>query len=143
MPIGINGSGTVTGISVGGLPDGIVDTDMLSTGSKQGIAKAWVNFDGSGTLAVRDSFNVDSVTDNGTGDYTVNFTSGALSNANYAIAGSISFESNQSRNILSVATTAGSAYTAATTTVLRLESVNYGNGNAWDCLLYTSPSPRD
>ena len=31
MPIGINGSGTVTGISVGGLPDGIVDADMLAT----------------------------------------------------------------------------------------------------------------
>ena len=33
MPIGINGSGTVTGISVGGLPDGIVDTDMLAAGA--------------------------------------------------------------------------------------------------------------
>ena len=30
MPIAINGSGTVTGISVGGLPDGIVDTDMIA-----------------------------------------------------------------------------------------------------------------
>ena len=30
MPIAINGSGTVTGVSVGGLPDGIVDTDMLA-----------------------------------------------------------------------------------------------------------------
>ena len=33
MPIAINGSGTVTGISVGGLPDGIVDTDMLASGA--------------------------------------------------------------------------------------------------------------
>ena len=33
MPIAINGSGTVTGISVGGLPDGIVDTDMLAAGA--------------------------------------------------------------------------------------------------------------
>ena len=33
MPIAINGSGTVTGISVGGLPDGIVDTDMLADGA--------------------------------------------------------------------------------------------------------------
>ena len=30
MPIGINGSGTITGVSVGGLPDGIVDTDMIA-----------------------------------------------------------------------------------------------------------------
>ena len=33
MPIAINGSGTVTGVSVGGLPDGIVDTDMLANGA--------------------------------------------------------------------------------------------------------------
>ena len=31
MPISINGSGTITGVSVGGLPDGIVDTDMIAT----------------------------------------------------------------------------------------------------------------
>ena len=33
MPITINGSGTITGVSVGGLPDGIVDTDMLAAGA--------------------------------------------------------------------------------------------------------------
>ena len=33
MPIAINGSGTITGVSVGGLPDGIVDTDMLAAGA--------------------------------------------------------------------------------------------------------------
>ncbi len=36
--------------------------------------KAWVNFDGTGTVAIRASYNVSSITDNGTGDYTVNFT---------------------------------------------------------------------
>ena len=35
MPIAINGSGTVTGISVGGLPDGIVDADMLAANDSQ------------------------------------------------------------------------------------------------------------
>jgi hypothetical protein len=39
-----------------------------------GAAKAWVNFNGTGTVAIRASFNVTSITDNGTGDYTVNFT---------------------------------------------------------------------
>lgn len=51
--------------------------------SGQGVAKAWVNFNGTGTVAIRDSFNVSSITDNGTGDYTVNFTD-AMPNANYA-----------------------------------------------------------
>lgn len=48
-----------------------------------GTAKAWVNFNGTGAVAIRGSYNVTSITDNGTGDYTVNFTS-ALADANYA-----------------------------------------------------------
>ena len=52
--------------------------------------KAWVNFNGIGTIAIRASYNVSSITDNGTGDYTVNFTT-ALADANYA---AISMPSN-------------------------------------------------
>lgn len=48
-----------------------------------GRAKAWVNFNGTSTVAIRANFNVNSITDNGTGDYTVNF-SNALADANYA-----------------------------------------------------------
>jgi hypothetical protein len=50
------------------------------------LAKAWVNFNGTGTVAIRDSYNVSSITDNGTGDYTVNYST-ALNNSNYAISG--------------------------------------------------------
>lgn len=50
-----------------------------------GPAKAWVNFNGTGTVTIRASFNVTSITDNGTGDYTVNFTT-AMPDANYAIS---------------------------------------------------------
>jgi hypothetical protein len=49
-----------------------------------GTAKAWVNFDGTGTVAIRAAYNVSSITDNGTGDYTVNFTT-ALVDANYSV----------------------------------------------------------
>jgi hypothetical protein len=48
-----------------------------------GSAKAWVNFNGTGTVAIRASFNVSSITDNTTGDYTVNFTT-PFADANYA-----------------------------------------------------------
>lgn len=47
-----------------------------------GTAKAWVNFNGTGTVAIRRAFNVSSVTDNGTGDYTLNFTA-AMADADY------------------------------------------------------------
>jgi hypothetical protein len=51
-----------------------------------GSAKAWVNFNGTGTIAIRASFNVSSITDNGTGNYFINFAS-ALTDANYSITG--------------------------------------------------------
>jgi hypothetical protein len=48
--------------------------------------RAWVNFNGTGTVAIRASGNVTSITDNGTGDYTVNITT-AMPDANYCMSG--------------------------------------------------------
>jgi hypothetical protein len=100
MPISIAGSGTITGISVGGIPDGVVDTDVLAANAvtfgkigttEQGqLCKAWVNFNGTGAVAIRASYNVSSITDNGTGDYTVNFTT-ALADANYSAVATSSY----------------------------------------------------
>ena len=67
------------------LSDGTNSTS--ATNPIRGSARAWVNFNGTGTVAINGSFNVSSITDNGTGDYTINFTT-ALANANYAMAGS-------------------------------------------------------
>lgn len=50
-------------------------------------ARAWVFFNGTGTVAINAQFNVSSITDNGQGAYTVNLTN-ALSSSNYAVAGS-------------------------------------------------------
>ncbi len=49
------------------------------------LCRAWVNFNGTGTVAIRAQFNASSITDNGTGDYTVNF-SNAMSDANYCVS---------------------------------------------------------
>ena len=57
---------------------------QTSGGTQNGtLCRAWVNFDGTGTVAIRANFNVSSITDNGAGDYTVNFTN-AMTDANYA-----------------------------------------------------------
>ena len=86
-------------------------------------ALAWVNFNGTGTVAIRSSYNVSSITDNGTGDYTVNFAT-PMSDANYAVSGS--------------ATGAGllsnySSLTAQTTTALRVRtSASDAGGAAYD-----------
>jgi hypothetical protein len=66
-----------------------VNTIQDSTGSSSpainGLARAWVNFNGTGTVAIRASLNVSSITDNGTGYYAVNFIN-AMPDANYSLA---------------------------------------------------------
>ena len=52
------------------------------------LAKAWVNFNGTGTVAIRAAGNVSSITDGGVGIYTVNFTT-AMLDANYAVTGAV------------------------------------------------------
>lgn len=60
-----------------------VDTIKNTSNVEVYTCKAWVNFNGSGTVAIRASGNVSSITDNGTGNYTVNFTT-AMPDVNYA-----------------------------------------------------------
>jgi len=57
---------------------------VLSFSSVSTDIKAWVNFNGEGTVSIRANFNVSSITDNGTGNYTVNFTN-ALTDTNYCV----------------------------------------------------------
>jgi len=61
----------------------ILGLGTIATLSSVQACNAWVNFNGTGTVAIRGSFNVSSVTDNGTGNYSVNFTSN-FANANYS-----------------------------------------------------------
>tara|TARA_Y100001937_G_scaffold127005_1_gene197820 strand:+ start:266 stop:1093 length:828 start_codon:yes stop_codon:yes gene_type:complete len=63
------------------------------------LCKAWVNFNGSGTVAIRACFNVSSITDNDTGDYTVNFTT-AMPDENFVVAGTTSDDNRHQRLIM-------------------------------------------
>ena len=78
-----------------------------------GSAKAWVNFNGTGTVAIRASFNVSSITDNGTGDYTVNFTT-ALADANYVTVGTALSPSNGDAGKFCVQSTGNPSSTSPT-----------------------------
>jgi hypothetical protein len=86
--IGANGVATsVTNINVGSTVSTTTITlngTVNATGLANGV-KAWVNFNGTGTPAIRASYNVSSITDNGVGDYTVNFTT-AMADVNYAVS---------------------------------------------------------
>ena len=88
-----------------------------------GAAKAWVNFNGKGAVAIRANFNVSSITDNGTGDYTVNF-SNALSDANYSAVGTASEE-----NAPGGFECWGMLYGTFTTTSCRVTSIDYNSNN--------------
>jgi hypothetical protein len=103
MPVIINGT---TGIDT--VQNGIVtDAKLNLTANSQEIkdalnaagsapiysARAWVNFNGTGTVAIRASGNVTSITDNGTGDYIVNFTT-AMSDTSYSVATSTGGNTN-------------------------------------------------
>jgi hypothetical protein len=88
--------------------------------------RAWVNFDGSGTPAIRASGNVTSITDNGTGDYTVNFTS-AMPDINYSSVGSCSPDSAPSQAVVIMDFSANSnSVVAPTTSALRLSTTVIG-----------------
>lgn len=94
--------------------------------------RAWINFNGTGTVAIRGNGNVTSITDNGAGDYTVNFTS-AMPDANYsAVFGALgSTLSNITAGMVAVA---GSSNTPATKTTsqLRVQTGSSASGTPSD-----------
>ena len=95
LPVLSGGTGVTTKTGTGAVVLGTAPTlttptfDSASLATISGTAplymcRAWVNFNGTGTVAIRASGNVSSITDNGTGNYVVNFTT-AMVNVNYAI----------------------------------------------------------
>ena len=65
--------------------DNTLTTEINIPAMDQRFAKAWVNFNGSGTISIQDSYNVSSLVDNGVGSYEVNMAN-AMSNTNYILS---------------------------------------------------------
>jgi len=115
------------------------DTGVLNTqNGMTGIAKAWVNFNGVTTATIRSSFNVSSVTRNGTGDYTVNFTT-AMPNANYNVVTASSIAVGANFNLSVPFAAGGGSITEAvpTTSAFRMTTTQT-NGGATDCKYVTA-----
>ena len=94
-----------------------ITTALNATGSAPiYAARAWVNFNGTGTVAIRAAGNVSSITDNGTGDYTVNFTN-AFSDSNYAVS---SISSDSSKTVARIVGAGSSGNTTYSTTAVGL-----------------------
>ena len=80
-------SGNVTvpnNLTVTGTPPSIAALSTASGSAPSYSARAWINFNGTGTVAIRGSANVSSLTDNGTGDYRINLTT-AMADTNYSV----------------------------------------------------------
>jgi hypothetical protein len=84
-------------------------------------ARAWVNFNGTGTVAIRASGNVTSITDNGVGQYTVNFTT-AMPDTNYNVTGSCGADSGTSALWITNGSNVGSRPYNNTTTTCIIQS---------------------
>jgi hypothetical protein len=92
--------------------------------------RAWVNFNGTGTVAIRASGNVSSITDNGTGDYTVNFTT-AMPDANYSVNAVCSAAYSASNTMTNIASNSGLTEVAPTTSAIRFTNSGW-NGTEYD-----------
>ena len=100
-------------VTVQTISNGVVSTSSANV--IQGSAKAWVNFNGANG-SIRASYNTSSVTRNGTGDYSVNFTN-ALPDANYSAVIQMQTDSTGTNNRLIMINPASNPLT---TTVLRI-----------------------
>ena len=111
-------------LRVNTLKDAAGNNSIATSVVASGSAKAWVNFNGTSTVAIRASNNVASITDNGSGDYTANFTS-AITDANYAVT--TGFTPYTTTNFTTYGAIHGDATTGATaktTSAIRLEYKN-------------------
>ena len=90
----ITGKSTATTITIGSTPVVSASANSMTirgegsnqTSIQQGLAKMWIQFDGTGTIGTQDAFNRGGLTDNGTGNYTVTFTNN-MNNNDYASSG--------------------------------------------------------
>ena len=74
---------TLTGVTTAGSIDVTGEGNSTTTNLQQGLAKFWVHFNGTGTIATQDSFNQSALTDNGTGEYTSTFSNN-MANDDYS-----------------------------------------------------------
>ena len=138
----LTGKSTATTLTIGSTPVVSASANSLTirgegsnqTSVQQGLAKAWVNFDGDASGATaRDSFNVTSTDDDGTGDYGVNFTS-SMSNNDYAMTGSASLSAHDNNDVGLIGPSRTNAAESLATGSVQLDGQKSSNtdGNARD-----------
>lgn len=118
-----NAAGTVENKAVD--PLGIREAFNATGDAPVYACRAWVNFNGIGTVAIRGSGNVSSITDNNTGDYTVNFTT-AMQDVNYSVVGTCTLQANSPVMTINSQTT---QYSTSARVLTRTSDANIAQDN--------------
>jgi hypothetical protein len=120
--VGISSIGTLTGVT--SISSTTADTPVIlqDSSSNSNTCRAWVNFNGTSTVAIRADFNVSSITDNGTGDYTVNF-SVAMPDANYVIVATGNITTNNAGRAISAPASSTNTTTAVGVRCFRTDNL--------------------
>lgn len=113
----VTGAGEITASTTAPSEGGAATTNVV-----QGLAKAWVNFKGTGTVATRDSLNISGLVDGGVGVFTVSFSS-SFANSDYAAVGT------GSETISGTVGLANRDTTVRTLSTSSLNVYNYNSGN--------------
>ena len=116
--------GTTTAGSVTVQGEGTATTNL-----QQGLLKAWMSMNGSSTIALHDSFNIASITDNGSGDYTQAFTN-AMNNDDYSVVGIVRAQSTAYLNGLMIGHTNSGDKSAFMSTSSARVTTNYAHHNS-------------
>ena len=128
---------TLTGTSTAGSIAVTGEGNSTTTNLQQGLCKTWCDYnaeaDGTGNMSLADSFNVASLTDNGTGDYTFAHTND-MASGNYVFLGDSQYETGQIASVTTVKIKSGSSgnKAAATMRVQSEYSNTSGNCTAYD-----------
>ena len=131
---GAGSAGVMTVVGEGG---------STTTSLQQGLAKSWLSYNGD-SASTRDSFNVSSVTDNGTGDYTTNIDND-MNNSSYAVTGAISAagSANSNVNILQIHSSGANTLVDPSTGAFRAISIHDANDALQDVDYFTVSAHGD
>ena len=128
---------TLTGTSTAGSIAVTGEGNSTTTNLQQGLAKAWHNFDGTGTVSTRDNFNISSLTDNGTGDYTSAF-SNSFGNINYVFGGGTMETGSGGTNESTIGAHRNTSYSTTVTTSSFTMQVTTSSGSLADRTVFIS-----
>ena len=118
-----------TGVTTAGSILVTGEGNSTTTNLQQGLAKCWINFEGDGTIATSDSFNVSGITDNEAGDYKIAINND-MSNANYSVTGSGTHDAGSYTIYLAI-----DHDVPPTTSTVDVNSMNSGNSTRTDAEL--------